>query len=288
MTRITSLDQYKNHIDSIKQKYNYDWSNIHLLYRGHSLDSYEIIPTIARGSLTTSEILNLETRLLAGLKKQISGDQLGSVKLHLPTINNGYLDDWYLQFQARHLEIPSRLIDWSMNEFTALFFVLMNFNHFGIDGHVWVYPSIINPSNAIGDPNLVGRLINEYLHLNAGENHKNTLSMINPLNPDKITVVHNSYIIDKWSSQIGERRRVSQHGKFIVKPNNQILSPLNKNFIGQFMEKIIIDGTSKESIYNELLNQYNFNEERILPPIPKDTQDIIDKIIHEAKLGFKK
>ena len=106
MIRITSLYQYKNHIDSIKQKYNYDWSNIHLLYRGHSLDSYEILPTIARGSLTNSEILNLENRLLAGLKNQISGNLLGSVKIHLPIFTNDYLEDWYLQFQARHLEYP--------------------------------------------------------------------------------------------------------------------------------------------------------------------------------------
>lgn len=247
------------------------------------MDSYEILPTIARGSLTTSEILNLENRLLEGLKNQISGNLLGSVNLHLPANNTGYLEDWYLQFQARHLEIPSRLIDWSMNEFTALFFAINNNKHFGIDGHVWVYPSIINPSNAKGDPNLIERLNNEYLHLNAGEHHKNVLSMINPLNPDKITVVHNSYILENWSSQIGERRRASQNGKFIVKPNNQILSPLNKNLIGHFMEKIIIDGKSKKSIFSHLLNQYNFEDERILPPIPEDTKLIIEKIIRDSK-----
>jgi len=283
MVRIKSLDEYKKFIEEQRAQTSMSLGSINLLFRGHASDAYKIVPTIARNFKTVEEILKFEKNLLSLTKTKIVGNKLGSVTLNLPQSKDDFLYDWFLQFQSRHLEIPSRLIDFSMNEFTALYFCLSSLDKHGEDGHVWIYPSIKDFSIFTTKTRQLEKIESDHLHLTAGDTSKEILATINPRNPEKITLLHNSYVLDDWQAQIGERRKMAQFGKFVVKPNDTLLIPLENHMIGTMMQKLIIDGASKNKIYTELMANYNFDEERVLPEIPADTKTLIDEIISDAK-----
>ena len=283
MIRIKTLKEFEDFIKNQREQTSMSLGAIQLLFRGHALDKYQIVPTIARNYNYVDDILRFEKNLLSITKSKLIGNKLGSVTLHLPKTTDNYLYDWYLQFQLKHLEVPSRLIDFSMNELTALYFCLSNLDKHGEDGHVWIYPAIRDFSIFRDKNGKLKKIKDQQLYLSAGNNSKNVLAKINSLNPEKITLLHNSYIHDDWGSQIGERRKAAQNGKFIVKPNKTLLVPLENHAIGTMMQKLIIDGESKSDIYAELIEKYNFDDERVLPSIPEDTKELIKEIIYESK-----
>lgn len=280
--RIYTLKEYEDFAKDQLDQTSLSMGGIQLLFRGHALDSYKLLPSISRNQDSIEKILKFEANLSIELKSRIHNSYIGGVRLNLPSQQDDYLYDWYLQFQARHLEIPSRLLDWTTNYKMALYFALMNKNHRGKDGHVWIYPSFKDLSIIKNQASLVERFENEYLHLSAGDSDKEKLKHINPFAPEKITLVHNSFVTDDWENQVGERRRFAQNGKFIAKPNNLLLMPLENHLIRRLMQKVIIDGNSKENIYNELMDKYDAFEEKFLPVIPQDTKDLVREIILAA------
>ena len=183
--KITSYSQYREIVDQILDYTS--MTNLHSLFRGHELDFYTILPTLARNKYSTDEVLKLEMELFNNFKSSITNGYIGSTKIDTPNINNGYLEDWYLQFQARHLEIPSRLIDWTMDADVALFFAVQNENHYGKDGHVWFFPSSRNNYKNLDFPNqtLKKMFSEDYMHLNAGDGDQNILNTISPFQLEK-------------------------------------------------------------------------------------------------------
>lgn len=288
-SKIKSLSEFRVRIQEIIDPISP--ANLHFLYRGHALNNYSILPTISRYGLSIDEILAFEKLIHETFKEKIENGKIGSVILHVPADVSNYLYDWYLLFQERHLELPSRLIDWTFDPLIALYFAVNDPKNHGKDGHVWIYPSIRDFNNIVGGDIQFAALLNDlYVHLNAGNEDKELMKTINPFSPEKITLLHNSYMMEDWSMQVGERRRASQRGKFTVSPNRRLMNAFENTNLGRLMRRIEIDGDYKAIILEELTDLFNLPadasslEEALLPEIPKDTKSIIDEIIEEAKI----
>lgn len=261
-------------------------AGVHLLYRGHGKNSYENKPTICRYGLTDQEIIEYDRRIFEKLKasKDLNGF-IGSVKLHPGFGTTGYLNDWLLLTQARHLEMPSRLQDWSFRREIGLFFAVSNTAYHNEPGHLWILPSPREFATS-NDPKFDENLAKRYLHLTASEDSQKILNSIDPFNIEKTMLVHYPHSSPDWLLQIGEVRRAVQGGKFIVSEKSVLSYPLNTQFIGQLMDRIEIPASAKPGILDELIKR-NIHEQTVLPPIPDDTRSILERIKSEALAEVK-
>lgn len=104
------------------------------VYRGHSQHSYELLPTLVRQfKKTGKDIWILENNLYCDFRS-LAG----------PRIN--FKNSWELLFAMRHEGIPTRLLDWTENIGTALFFAFddTTLN----DPHIWILnPFSLNSKN---------------------------------------------------------------------------------------------------------------------------------------------
>ncbi len=256
-------------------------SGVHLLYRGHEKNTYLNLPTICRLDLTDEEIILFEQKLLEKIKPSTNTDGfIGSVKLHPGLGMTGYFNDWLILTQARHLEMPSRLQDWSMTWKIALYFAVCNDLFHDEPGHMWILQSPMNFASS-NNKRFDERLRDLFLHLSAGDEDMELLNNTNPFDFEKTTLIHYPHNSEMWDLQIGEKRRGAQGGKFIISKHSAINSPLDRQFVGQLMTKVEIPASAKHVILDEL-NQMNFQEATVLPPIPEDTKEILNEIKESA------
>lgn len=108
--KITTFFDYFEIIENIKLK-----NNDIILYRGQS-EIRPLIPSVARkdSKINTSEI---ELNLLNELKRRSK-----------TLITNQDFDDWDWLVYAQHFGLKTRLLDWSSNPLTALWFACSNLN----------------------------------------------------------------------------------------------------------------------------------------------------------------
>ena len=109
------------------------------LYRGHSKDSYELLPTLHRAyAKTGKDIWLFENNLYCDFRS-LAGPRLN--------FNNS----WEVVFAMRHEGIPTRLLDWTENIGTALFFA---FDSDIIENpHIWILEpyALNNKTPSIGE-----------------------------------------------------------------------------------------------------------------------------------------
>lgn len=121
-----SLDTFFEKINTILEQPKFS-DCISPVYRGHSKKHYELIPTLIREyNKTGQKIEVLENSLYCDFRSLV-GPKI--------TFNNS----WQILFAMRHEGIPTRLLDWTENLGTALFFALNSENM--EEPHIW----ILNP-----------------------------------------------------------------------------------------------------------------------------------------------
>lgn len=101
------------------------------LYRGQAKSEWELLPSVLRTALGQEPAVQRQATEIAMLErfKRESRPYIGS----LP----GERDDWRWLALAQHFGMPTRLLDWSENPLTALFFAVENPNG-AKDSAVWL------------------------------------------------------------------------------------------------------------------------------------------------------
>lgn len=103
-----------------------DSDKIIVLYRGQSKD-YPLLPSIARKDprINTTD---LEIEMLSELKRRSQNFQIHSLK-----------DDWDWLVYAQHFGMKTRLLDWTTNPLSALWFACKDVSHFDENSFVYIF-----------------------------------------------------------------------------------------------------------------------------------------------------
>lgn len=110
---LTPLDlpDFISKIEKLQQKAGHP-----LWFRGAGKRSHELVPSLYRHPTATrpEAFLDLERQLLTRFRQR-------SLPYHTRDLTN----DWDAMFFMQHYGVPTRLLDWTENPFTALHFALM-------------------------------------------------------------------------------------------------------------------------------------------------------------------
>ncbi len=188
------------------------------VFRGHSKFEYELLPTLHRDyKKTKKDLWTLENNLYCDFRSLVG-----------PRIV--FKSSWEALFTMRHEGIPTRLLDWTENIGTALFFALESKS---IDNpHIWILnPYTLNEK----EPKANGTLLNPDEDLGQySETYANYCNI-------PITDLHN-YPIAIYPNRTNERI-FAQRGIFTIHGKNE-----------QKMEQTSIDFLEKIEIPLNLIN----------------------------------
>lgn len=208
------------------------YSNISEHFRGQGRSEYELIPTISRGVVNAKDIKEKEDYLLDFLKSELKRLKMENL-LRIDPLLNDKQNIWNILFQAQHLEISTRLLDWTMDWKVALWFAVENPNNDGIDGQFWVFtaPDKIHSTDT------------------RDSFYKKDLD-----NLDKTYLINVPiYWSEELPLQVGDVKRQRQFGKFTISPYESSFTPLEKQpEIIPYLEKYCIPAKAKKQIRLDL------------------------------------
>jgi len=204
------------------------------VYRGQSLNEYNLVSGISRYKHPLNEILKREKNLTQRFIDAIKNKEIDFIQEPYENQKGIFQKEWFYLFQGQHLNLKTRLMDWTICWETALLFAVENEKYFGLDGQFWIY--LCPKQNFI---------------------HNENIEIIYNIHPLEVT---NTYLInqpfyqpDEEDDFISERRRARQFGRFLIQESKNILTPLeNQPEINNNLRKFIIDGNSKKRIKSEL------------------------------------
>jgi hypothetical protein len=205
-------------------------------YRGHSLVDYQLNCGLARYKLSPQEFSESERNLFKDFSDfaTAQGDYIRQP--FCETDDNPKLrNKWYALFQAQHIGLITRFMDWSISWETALMFAVENEKYFGQDGTFTVF---FVPQEKLYSSKKITKVSSEVDPFELKED-----MMINtPI-----------YMLDNKFDYVGEKRISRQAGRFWVQPNEKSFTPLNQQteYKDSLLE-FIIDGDSKKTIKLEL------------------------------------
>lgn len=232
--RIKSVVELKKIINEVKDlRLHYDLLEN---YRGHSFIDYELNCGLARYKLSPEEFRKAENNLFKDFSdfSTAKGDYIRQPfgKDH---DNQELRNKWYALFQAQHIGLKTRFMDWSLGWETALMFAVENEKYFGQDGTLTVF--LVPDELLFGD-----------------DKFKQFSSAVDPFQLEQDMMINTPiYMLDDKFDYVGERRISRQSGRFWVQPIEKGAIPLKEQ--GQYKDlllEIIIDGESKETIKKEM------------------------------------
>lgn len=256
--KIYSLDDLNQVIDEISF---YRMMGYKIFFRGQSSEKeYKLYPQLCRSQKSIEELREIEENIVKCFEEELIKQELSELIQESELWEKyKYGREWTVRFQYQHLGLPTRLLDWSASHKTALYFAVEDKRYWEKDGQFWIYQS--------KDEVFYSQ---EHLdYLNTSINNISGISFINQPTVDNPT--------------IGEERRRNQNGIFSVQDLESAIIPFEeqKNLKG-ILTKIIVDGNSKEQIFEEL-NEDDINHRKMyLQKFP-----VIDEIINSLKERFR-
>jgi hypothetical protein len=255
MCDINTLDDFERKLVDIKSR------SIFLtpLYRGQSKDSYKLIPSLCRCVQDIVELEQIEPAMTDLFKDEIRSNDLSHRIQLSETDYHKYENDWRWLEQMQHYGLPTRLLDWSIDPYVALYFAVER--DYDEVGQFWVYRTLPLDWN------------HEYRDFNLYNN-------------DFSFIINSSFIVeDDYESKIAEQRRAHQSGKFTVQDYARSLMPLEDqdDFKGKLI-KLTINPESKKQLLKNLDELKNISNKTMY----REANKKISKIVKKIKLDLVK
>lgn len=107
-------------------------------YRGQADYSWDITPGLARNRSIKyiDNLLLIENKLIKQFEMYIQHNKLTKL---IPIVNGSYHKSWIYLMVAQHYGLPTRLLDFSFDKFTALEFGVANIQYLNKDGALIIY-----------------------------------------------------------------------------------------------------------------------------------------------------
>jgi len=242
---------WRNFLDDVIEKINTLSGGIEILFfRGHSNCTWELLPSLFRQEILKQKKINaVETAFYYDFVSN-AGSLLGNLNKK----------SWEFLFLMQHYAIPTRLLDWSENFVTALYFALENepIN----EPEIWILkPYKLNSKtkwigNAIYNPDL-----------DFGSNYyetfidgKTSVEIINPI------AIYPLRVNQRIFNQKGF---FTLHGK-LKEPLNELFPDcverikIPMNAISDAKQFLKLSGVNRFSIYNDLESLSKLLKENII------------------------
>jgi len=229
---------FQEYLDAVDKGQNNDSSL--LWFRGVGKSSYKLCPSIHRHKdiNNSGALFAVERKLLTRFKER-----------SVPYLSHRLEDSWELLFLMQHYGMPTRLLDWSENPFTALFFALSSARKndtgdYDTDAAVWVLsPSKWNQTVFKHQSYVGGALSPSDTMVNNSYSVETDSRLINEY-PVAILGIHNS------------PRIVAQRGTFCL--FGKSLDPMefvfeNNSFLDDSLRKLVIPSGIIRSLLEKLV-----------------------------------
>jgi len=205
-------------------------------YRGQSQNSYKLENGIGRLKYRKCVIKRRERKLFNKYISNVGAKKIDFIQDPYNSDQYKYSKEWFYLYQAQHIGIKTRLLDWTMRWDIALLFAVNEVIHFGKDGQFWVF---ICPRKYIINASNLGTIYNTH-----------------PLKIAESYMINSPFYQDtEGKDNIAERRRARQQGRFFIQSFEKAIIPLEEQpELQPFLTKYIIDGSSKARIIEELGN----------------------------------
>jgi len=230
--RIHSIKDIQPFIDDIRMERYFSRNAFMEFYRGHSKDEYKLSPGLFRYTKSIKELIFIEKQLLNSFNEEI---RIGNIRIQESFLKDKYphSETWVRMFQAQHLGLKTRLLDWTIDLEMAILFAVDNEHLHGIDGHIWIF-----------------KCPKKY-QINDGQ--KDRILNLLPWEITESYMINYPFFMDNSKEIISERRRARQHGRFSIQPIEVGIIPLEEqDCFRPLLTKVIIDGKSKSKIKYEL------------------------------------
>lgn len=210
-------------------------------YRGHGLERYKLECGLSRYTKDPAFMRQMDKELQERFLNEIYVNNVTAIEDSINlNLQPSFEKQWKLNFQAQHLGLKTRLLDWSINWRIGLLFAVDNETHFANDGIMWIF---FCPRTW------------RYNNDRRGEYY--TLDLNEISEPYLVNMVFYHDVNRK--EQTGKMRAWRQSGRFIAMPYEQAVIPMEENHqFSPFLIKLIIDAKSKKKIKEDL-----YEKERI-------------------------
>lgn len=246
-------------IDDLMKKFGvFGSSGYHPIYRGQAKD-WPLLSGLGRIDKTSSAIQELEQKLLSDFEDLV--DKEVPELLQKFSFSDKFKEGkiWSLLFQAQHLRLPTRLLDWSSSIHTAVVFAVDSEPEF--DGVLWMFkaPEILQENSK-----------EEYLNLQLNQ-------------VDSMLTINHPFLSERDRERnIAEEKRSRQNGCFTIQSLEFVQIPLENQPMlkGQFW-KVLIPKEAKLQLQNELAGRG-----KTMNGLTVKEDEKVDRIVKQLKLKY--
>jgi hypothetical protein len=184
----------------------------------------------------------------------------------IPQNGNDFSRKLYSLGQMQHLEIPTRLMDWTFKELIALYFAVSSEMNDHIDGAVW------------------GLVVSTDLRKNIDSD--STLDPLTEQNSYFLNFVSQRFLYDNFEVKLAEERIGAQGGRLLFQNFYNSLIPIEQNHAYQeLLTKFIIPGKAKKLLRESLERIEEVDELKInTKSVMSNRDEIIEQIGKEIEL----